>query len=65
MYISFDKDNNVSDAGLEFTARVSEQVQVKGENTKVSERPSELKAGYKIGINSGINFTGNVFKMLN
>ena len=65
LFIGFDKDNNVSDAGLEFTARVSEQVQVKGENIKLSDRPSELKAGYKIGINSGINFTGNVFKMLN
>ena len=61
VYIGFDKENNITDAGLEVTARGS--LESKVETIKMTER-LELKAGYKIGVNSGINFTGNAFKIL-
>lgn len=61
VYIGFDKENNITDAGLEVTARSS--LESKVETIKMTER-LELKAGYKIGVNSGINFTGNAFKLL-
>lgn len=63
IYIGFDKDNNITDAGLEVTARASIESISKGETLKVTERV-ELKGGYKMGVNSGLTFTGNAFKML-
>lgn len=64
IYITFDKDNNISDGGFEFTARLSEEVKGAADNIKITDRVDIVKAGYKIGVISGLNFTGNSLMVL-
>ena len=65
LFISFDGENKVSDAGLKFGGKFSAGAEVKGgkeispgKSIEVSRElgNKEAGAGYTIGINSGINF---------
>lgn len=65
LFVSFDGDNKVSDAGLKFGGKFSAGAEIKGgkeispgKSIEVSRELAnrEAGAGYTIGINSGINF---------
>lgn len=65
LFITFDGDNKVADAGLKFGGKFSAGAEIKG-SKEISPGKSievtrelanrEVGAGYTIGINSGINF---------
>jgi Tfp pilus assembly protein PilF len=68
-YISFDGNNQITDLGIQFNVGASLEAGFSAGNGVVQMDKgfidAGVNAGYSIGINSGINFTGNVFKMLN
>lgn len=68
LFITFDKDNSITDLGLEFNAGASVEAGFKGGGETIELNKGfiegSINAGYKIGVNSGINFSGNAIEML-
>jgi tetratricopeptide (TPR) repeat protein len=65
IFITFDGDNKVSDAGLKFIVKGSAGVDAEaGNKVKINKdiAKRESEAGYTLGINSGWNFNEGPFK---
>lgn len=71
LFITFDGENKVADAGLKFGAKLSGGVEVKGQKELTPGKSIEVKkdlgskevsVGYSFGISSGFNFNEGPFK---
>jgi tetratricopeptide (TPR) repeat protein len=73
LFITFDGENKVADAGLKFGAKFGGGIEAKGEKSVAPGKSIEIKkdmgskeisAGYSVGINSGWNFNDAPLKSL-